>query len=182
MLGYRKKFCGGSQDVTTPWLPPTTPDFPTRKSCKKLAPCTCKLACKFVEAGTTNLPKFEPKLWNKQTFSAENVHLCRKWLFRTKVHLRPKFWLQPNFGFFKAISYGYGLSEKIIFRSHTSYGHHTRQCWWLRWWWRWLGNGNRNSNPARRHYIIWGSHWHDSWTMRGRCSAQRWIFQGDGSL
>ena len=111
--------------------------------------------------GTTNLPKFEPKLWNKQTFSAENVHLCRKWLFRTKVHLRPKFWLQPNFGFFKAISYGYGLSEKIIFRSHTSYGHHTRQCWWLRWWWRWLGNGNRNSNPARRHYIIWGSHWHE---------------------
>ena len=55
MLGYRKKFCGGSQDVTTPWLPPTTPDFSTRKSCKKAATCTCKAACKFVKAVWINL-------------------------------------------------------------------------------------------------------------------------------
>ena len=64
--------------------------------------------------GTTNFPKFDPKLWNKQPFSAENVHLCRKWQFRPKVHLKPKFRLQPFLMvtvFQKKFSFGHTLAK-----------------------------------------------------------------------
>ena len=40
----------------------------------------------------------------------------------TEKLLRLKFQLRPNFGFLKAISYGFGVSEKNPFRSHTTSG------------------------------------------------------------
>ena len=37
-----------------------------------------------------------------------------------KILVTTEFRLRPIFGFLKAISYGYGVSEKILFRSHTN--------------------------------------------------------------
>ena len=37
-----------------------------------------------------------------------------------KILVTTEFRLRLIFGFLKAISYGYGVSEKILFRSHTN--------------------------------------------------------------
>ena len=60
---------------------------------------------------------------------AKNIGvLAETGFFRPKIaltaenSLTAELRLRLNFGFFKAISYGYGVSAKIIFRSHTK-GH-----------------------------------------------------------
>ena len=84
---------------------------------KSLNATLLRLTCWF--RGLPTSPNLTQNYGTNSHFWPENVHFCRKWLFRPKIHLRPKFRLWPNFGFLKAISYGYGVSEKILFRSHT---------------------------------------------------------------
>ena len=62
---------------------------------------------------------FNQKKPNNSLNSAENASYGRKYIFRPKFFLRPKLSVTAEFRYFKSHSYGFGVSAKILFRSHT---------------------------------------------------------------
>ena len=60
------------------------------------------------------------KIRPKMPLTAENTSFGRKYLFRPKFFLRLKLSVTAEFRYFKSHTYGFGVSVKIPFWSHTN--------------------------------------------------------------